>query len=110
MKVIVALAAYNEEKNIGALLDALAATAREAKLDLRAVIVNDGSKDGTEAEIRKREGTTRHTTIIAMTANAMAGDREHCIAADMDDYVTKPVDRQNLPRVLERWNSTARGS
>jgi len=55
-------------------------------------------------EIRKAELTTgRHIPIIAMTANAMSGDRETCIAAGMDDYISKPVSRHTLVDVLERW-------
>ena len=59
------------------------------------------------AEIRRREAASggRHTPIIAMTANAMMGDREKCIAAGMDDYITKPIRAEDLQRVLEQWSS-----
>ena len=59
--------------------------------------------NGFEATTAIREaeaGTGRHTPIVAMTANAMKGDREQCIAAGMDDYVSKPVRPQELFRVL----------
>ncbi|HEY7966269.1 MAG TPA: ATP-binding protein [Solirubrobacteraceae bacterium] len=62
--------------------------------------------DGYEAtrELRAREvGQDRHVPVIAMTAQAMEGDRERCLAAGMDDFVTKPMRYAELAEVLRRW-------
>ena len=63
--------------------------------------------DGFETTrmIRAHEQPGTHLPIIAMTANAMEGDREHCLSSGMDDFVSKPVKSQDLHRVLTQWLS-----
>lgn len=59
--------------------------------------------DATRAIRRIETQTSRRVPIVAMTANAMEGSREECLAADMDDYVSKPVDPNKLKEVVEQW-------
>ncbi len=61
--------------------------------------------DGFEAtaKIRESEGNGRRTPIVAMTASAMQGDREKCLAAGMDDYVAKPISPDAMEAMLARW-------
>ncbi len=101
--------------------------AQVAQLGLRADIVENGAEaldaldrrhyalvlmdcqmpvlDGYDAtrRLRLREAGGSHTPVIAVTANAMAGDRERCIEAGMDDYLAKPIRRDELRSILDRW-------
>jgi PAS domain S-box-containing protein len=109
-------------------MNQLVATRMLAKLGYRADVANNGREaltaiaagdyaavlmdcqmpemDGYEAtrQLRRQEyGTGRHLPVIAMTAAAMQGDREACLEAGMDDYITKPVRPDNIAETLERW-------
>ena len=74
--------------------------------------------DGYEAtqKIRRQEAEAAvsgraapHVHIIALTANAMEGDREKCFAAGMDDYISKPVREADLRAALDRWAISRQG-
>jgi CheY-like chemotaxis protein len=61
--------------------------------------------DGYEAtaELRRRENGGHRTPVVAMTANAMKGSAAKCLAAGMDDYISKPINREQLLDTLRRW-------
>ena len=74
------------------------------RFDLVLMDVQMPEMDGLTAtrEIRRREQGRQHIPVIAMTAHAMKGDRESCIAAGMDGYLAKPISRAELQEVIEQ--------
>ena len=85
-------------------LDTLARTTYDAILMDCQMPEMDGFT--TTAEIRRREGAVRLTPIIAMTAGATDTDRERCLAAGMDDFLTKPIKPSDVDGALTRWVGT----
>ena len=89
--------------------DGLAAlrAAERASFDLILMDCQMPNMDGFEATrrmiARERALDLAHTPIVALTANAIRGDREACLAAGMDDYLAKPFLFEALRAVLERW-------
>ena len=90
-------------------LEAIEAVARQT-YDVVLMDVQMPELDGFEAsrEINRRWPGTRHPRIVAMTANALQGDRELCAAAGMDDYVPKPIRVEELVAALERCRRARR--
>jgi|GEM_PF-4234690 len=75
----------------------------EKKYDLIFMDVQMPEMDGLEATRMIRLCLSVQPVIIAMTANAMLGDREECLRAGMDDYISKPLNFEELVRMLEKW-------
>jgi signal transduction histidine kinase/CheY-like chemotaxis protein/ligand-binding sensor domain-containing protein len=59
--------------------------------------------DGIDTTLKIRQSGGQQPVIIAMTANAMQGDREKCFEAGMNDYITKPVNQNDIATALEKW-------
>jgi signal transduction histidine kinase/CheY-like chemotaxis protein len=96
---------------VGTGVEALEALA-SADFDLVLMDCNMPEMDGIEATKRLRAGGVRDSRIpvIALTANAMEGDRERCLAAGMDDFVAKPVTIAELRKAIERVRETSRAA
>jgi len=77
--------------------------------DLILMDVQMPEMDGLEATqaIRASEGKQKHTPVIAMTAHAMKGDRERCLQAGMDDYISKPIEPQELLNAIRKWTTSS---
>jgi len=84
---------------------------RTQNYDLVFLDVQMPEMDGYEAARRicahRAEKCMKRPRVVAVTSNAMQGDRELCIQAGMDDYITKPVRVEEIRAVLERWGRTA---
>jgi signal transduction histidine kinase/DNA-binding response OmpR family regulator len=91
---------------VGTGCDALLALERQP-FDVVLMDIQMPDMDGLEAaaEIRRKERDGAHIPIIALTAGAMAGDREHCLAAGMDGYITKPIRVPELMGEIKRLQS-----
>jgi signal transduction histidine kinase/ligand-binding sensor domain-containing protein/CheY-like chemotaxis protein len=76
---------------------------KEKKIDLILMDIQMPEMDGLEATRIIRSSGGNQPVIVAMTANAMQGDEEECLAEGMNDYLSKPVDLNELVRVLEKW-------
>lgn len=80
----------------------------EKDYDMILMDVQMPEKDGLEATRDIRGLTGRQPVIVALTANAMLGDREDCLNAGMDDYISKPVRLDELMRLLKKWAMQSR--
>jgi two-component system sensor histidine kinase/response regulator len=78
-------------------------SASPGDFDLILMDIQMPEMDGFEATKALRNKGYSRIPIVAMTAHALKGDREKCIEAGMDDYITKPISREKVLRVLERW-------
>ena len=85
--------------------------AERLRYDLILMDVQMPEMDGFAAtsEIRQKQGSGSRVPIVALTANALAGDRERCLAAGMDDYLAKPITAADVTNICRRWLPAPRG-
>ena len=80
-------------------------TAKAREYDIILMDCNMPIMDGWQAtqKIRELPGPNQNTPIIAVTANAMKGDRDKCLQAGMNDYISKPVERKRMLLAIKKW-------
>ena len=83
---------------------------REQPYDLILMDCQMPAMDGFEASRQIRQLGVRQPVIIAVTANALRGERERCLEAGMDDYLSKPFQAEQLVAVVKKWASSGRDS
>jgi CheY-like chemotaxis protein len=86
---------------------------QQAEFDLILMDCQMPEMDGLEAtrQLRRKQQTEggQHIPIVALTANAILGDKEQCVKAGMDDHIAKPFDLKDLANALNKWCSTSAG-
>ncbi len=65
--------------------------------------IMDGFEATRQVREHEKKNNLTHIPIIALTANAMKGDKERCIEAGMDDYLSKPVRQKNFAEMIRKW-------
>ena len=85
-------------------------TANPENLDLIFMDIQMPEQDGREATREIRQKGFSDIPIIAMTAEAMIGDREKCLEAGMNDYIAKPIKRNEIFKVVKKWHIDKLGS
>ncbi|MFN0305106.1 MAG: ATP-binding protein [Burkholderiales bacterium] len=95
------------ERSYGQIFDLILMDCQMPELDgfeaTTAIRAREGAQGGAAADATPGSRVPRRTPIIAVTANAMQGDRERCLEAGMDDYLPKPFSKKNLRATVDRW-------